>query len=61
MKKILRAIIVRLQDSASNIHKFLSFLNKSSGRHGLKDYLRVMESPAIPWCQRFFSRWGRQN
>ena len=50
MKKFQRAIIVRLQESASNIHKirFFSIFFRSWARgHGLNDWFRVTEHPAV--------------
>ena len=46
MKKILRAIIVRLQESPSNIHK-IRFFRYASWGTGLKDWFRVTEHPAV--------------
>ena len=67
MKKILRAITVRLQESASNIHKIrFFFFDTRFGGHGLKDCSRVTEHPAVAlkvsrfYCQDFFG-WSHES
>ena len=47
MQKFPRSLIVRLQESASNIHKIRFFFGTRPEGHGLKDWFRVTEHPAV--------------